>query len=115
MTSCDGCGYAPSNVQPQQAVYQPPQQPYQQDFYQPPKYNGMAIAGFVISIVNIFCMGFLFLFGLIFSIIGLVQTSSSRDLGKGLAIAGIILSALFTVLFIVFWIMIAVMPHWFYF
>jgi hypothetical protein len=65
----------------------PPQQPY---VPQPPqKTNGLAIAGFVTSLL---CMG---LVGLILSIVGLSQIKKDPSQGgKGLAIAGIVLGAL---------------------
>jgi len=48
--------------------------------------NGLAIAGFV-------CSFFFQILGLIFSIIGLVQIKKTGENGKGLAIAGIIISS----------------------
>lgn len=50
-------------------------------------YDGMCIAGFVMSLI-------IPLFGLIFSIVGLVNVRRTGKRGKGLAIAGIIISAL---------------------
>lgn len=65
-------------------------QPYAQQYgYMPPaanqQYNGFAIAGFV-------CSFFTSIIGLIFSIIGLNQIKRQGGKGKGLAIAGIIIS-----------------------
>ena len=57
--------------------------------YQPTPTNGMAIAGFVLSLLG--CTGIL---GLIFSIIGLAQAPRYNNNGKGLAIAGICISGL---------------------
>ncbi len=51
------------------------------------KNNGMAIAGFICSIFSI-------LFGLVFGIIGLRQCKEYGDEGRGLAMAGIIISSL---------------------
>lgn len=66
-----------------------------------PKTNGMAIAGFVISLVSaILCCGSLSTISLIFSIIGLVQAKNCDGNGKGLSIAGIIISSIFVILFI---------------
>lgn len=50
------------------------------------KYNGLAIAGFI-------CSFFVSLLGLILSIVGLNQIKKQGGKGKGLAIAGIIISA----------------------
>mgnify|MGYP000172882995 FL=1 len=50
------------------------------------KYNGLAIAGFI-------CSFLVSLLGLILSIVGLNQIKKQGGKGKGLAIAGIIISA----------------------
>lgn len=57
----------------------------------PQRYNGVAVAGFILSF-------FIALAGLICSIIGLKQTKERGEKGRGLAIAGIIISALSMVL-----------------
>lgn len=57
----------------------------------PQRYNGVAVAGFILSF-------FIALAGLICSIIGLKQTKERDEKGRGLAIAGIIISALSIVL-----------------
>ena len=57
----------------------------------PRKTNGMAVTGFVLSF---FC-GIL---GIIFSAIGMAQTSKDPNQGgRGLAIAGLVISIVFTV------------------
>lgn len=62
--------------------------------------NGLAIAGFVISLL---CCGSLSPVSLILSIIGLIKAKDINGSGKGLAIAGIILSALGIIL-LIFWL-----------
>ena len=62
------------------------------------KWSGMAIAGFVLSF-----FGFLAILGIIFSTIGLSQTKNHKRKGRGLAIAGLIISIL--VLIITFSVM----------
>lgn len=57
----------------------------------PQRYNGVAVAGFILSF-------FIALAGLICSIIGLKQAKERGEKGRGLAIAGIIISALSIVL-----------------
>ena len=73
--------------QPTQPPYAPP---YNQCNYIPPeanqKYNSLAIAGFV-------CSFLVSIVGLILSIIGLNQIKKQGGKGRGLAIAGIIISA----------------------
>ena len=78
----------------------PPQQPY---VPQPPqKTNGLAIGGFVTSLI---CCGPI---GLILSIIGLSQINKNpNEGGKGLAIAGIVIGALGTVGAVIYWIAMA--------
>jgi hypothetical protein len=68
--------------------------------YQTPKTNTMAIAGFVLGILSVsgcLCSYGLpaNILGLVFSIIGLTQINANPEMekGKGLAIAGIVLSA----------------------
>lgn len=79
-------GYQPGqNPPPQGSYYYSPQN----GGYQPPQEasgsNGMAIAGFV-------CSFFIPLLGLIFSIIGLNRSKNMYGKGRGLAIAGIVIS-----------------------
>lgn len=54
---------------------------------EPAQKNGMAIAGFILSFFEP-------LLGLIFSIIGVSKSKNLNGAGKGLAIAGIIISAI---------------------
>lgn len=69
--------------------------------------SGMAVAGFVLSLLGLlffFLPGFgilLGILGLIFSIIGLIQTSNGRS-GKGFAIAGLVLG----LIIIFFWLLV---------
>ena len=70
------------------ANYQAPQQAYAQPQYVPaPSTNGLCIAGLILAFVFP-------LLGLILSIVGLVKVKSSGEGGRGLAIAGIILTEL---------------------
>ena len=62
------------------------------------KFNGMSIAGFVLSLcafitdeAGIFCA----ILGLIFSIIGLTSKNKLKSRGKGFAIAGIAISGVY--------------------
>lgn len=78
--------------------------------------NGLAIAGFVTTLVSsLLCCGIFNIVGLVLSIIGLVKAKDYNGNGKGLAIAGIVIFAVFMVLAIIGWILIAasgeVMPE----
>ena len=70
--------------------------PSQSPYPQQRKTNGMAIAGFVLSF---FC-GIL---GLIFSAVGLSQIGKTGEGGKGLAIAGLVISILSILFAFVIW------------
>jgi hypothetical protein len=77
----------------------PPQQPF---VPQPPqKTNGLALAGFITSLV---CCGPV---GLVLSIIGLSQINKNpQEGGKGLAIAGIIIGGIGIVVGIIYYIVV---------
>ena len=86
---------------PPPAAYPAEQQPfYGQPGYQPQKTNTMAILGLV----------FAFVFsplGLVFSAIGLKQIKQRREGGRGLALAGLILSIIFIVIGIIAGVLLA--------
>ena len=63
--------------------------------------NGLSITGFVLSMISLLCCGLLSPLGLIFSIIGVAKTEKEDTTGKGLAIAGIIISSIMLLLFII--------------
>lgn len=57
--------------------------------------NGLAIAGFVVSLVStLLCCGGLNVVSLVLSIVGAVKAKDYGGSGKGMAIAGIIISAI---------------------
>ena len=63
--------------------------------------NGMAVAGFVTSLVSGLCFcGIFSWLSLIFSIIGVSKAKDCEGKGKGLAIAGIVISAISLILLI---------------
>ena len=65
--------------------------------------NGLAIAGFVVSLVSTFlCCGSFNVISLILSIIGAIKAKDYGGSGKGMAIAGIIISAIGLILLIAF-------------
>ena len=90
--ACSNCGtmmgsVATPTVQPQVVVNNVQAQPA--------KGNGLATAGLITSLVSsILCCGSFNLISLILSIIGLVKSKELGGAGKGMAIAGIVISAI---------------------
>jgi hypothetical protein len=83
---------------------QPPSAPQvQYGGYAPaqPRYSVLAIVGFIVAF-------FISLVGLILSIIALVQIKRTGERGRGLALAGVILGAVFLVFQIIGWIFIGI-------
>lgn len=71
----------------------------------PQKTNGMAIAGFVLSLLGFLSLGLLFilqLLGLLVSCEGLSKSKEISGNGEGLSIAGIVISVLAWLVIIVF-------------
>ena len=56
------------------------------------EFDSMCIAGFICSVSGLFCCGLPALVGVILCIIGLVRTGSNGKRGRGLAVAGLIIS-----------------------
>ena len=63
--------------------------------------NVLCIIGFIISLVSILCCGVTAIFGLVLSILGLVFAAKNNQKGKGMAIAGIVISAILLLFLIV--------------
>ena len=98
--ACPNCG-AMKNANQAQAQPQPQQQVVVNNVPAQSQTNGLAIAGFVVSLVStILCCGSLNVVSLILSIIGAVKAKDYGGSGKGMAIAGIIISAIGLVLLI---------------
>lgn len=70
------------------------------------KTNGFAVAGFVMGLISILfcwcCFGVTQILGVIFSAVALSQIKKTGEGGKGLAVAGLVLSVLCIVLSAVF-------------
>ena len=67
------------------------------------KTNGLAIAGFTVTLVStILCCGIFNMVGLVLSIIGLVKAKDYDGNGKGLAIAGIVICCVCILISIIF-------------
>lgn len=69
---------------------------------EPQSVSGLAITGFVISLISILCCGLTAVIGLIFSIAGLVVTSKKKKRGLGFAISGVVISSFLTLFFVLF-------------
>ena len=106
---CPNCGAKVEDMKEEVVetvvVNEPPRQNYagaQQTQSKPT--NGLAITGFIMSLVSfIFCCGTLSPISLILSIIGAVDAGKKNGSGKGMAIAGIIISAVTVVFAIIVW------------
>ena len=68
-----------------------------------PKKSGLCVAGFITSLVQFITLGFLSPLSMILSICGVVSCRGGRKTGKGLGIAGIIISV-FGIIFMCFWL-----------
>lgn len=88
--------YAP---QPNYAQQYPPQGAYGYPMAPVDQWNGMCIAGFI-------CSFFFPLVGLVLSIIALVQINKSGEKSRGMAIAGIVIGGISTVLSLIAIIMV---------
>ena len=87
---------------PQPAIIQPAAQPVQPVYAQPitqpvvkkEKKNGLCVAGFVLSLIGLGCLGITCPIGFLLSLIGLIVAIAKKQKGKGFAIAGLIISAI---------------------
>ena len=113
-TFCINCGYNLSQLnQVQDEVQVQVQNPnpnqnnynnnnfngnYNQNVQMVPTYtNGMAITGFVLGIVSLLCCCYtsiLAVVGIVFAIVGLNNANTHGGIGKGFAIAGIVLNSI---------------------
>ena len=88
--------YEPAAAAPSYQDYQKPRTEPQfsaaED--QPKTTNGLCIAALITSLVSIIFLGFTAGISLILSIIGLIAASKKKQKGKGMAIAGIIISVI---------------------
>lgn len=75
------------------------------------KTESFAIAGFVLSIVSFLCYGSTSILGLIFSIVGFVNCNKNGKDGKGLAIAGIIISSIMFIVLIILYIFMFILGY----
>ena len=98
--ACPNCG-ASQNANPQPQVVA--------NNAQQSGTNGLAIAGFIVSLVSlVLCCGSASVISLVLSIIGSVKAKNYDGNGKGFAIAGIIISAVGIAVFIVMCILYGV-------
>ena len=66
------------------------------------KMNVMCVVGFILSVLSLFCCGFSSFPALIVSVIGFLQARAKGEKGKFLGLAGIIISAVLMLVFIIF-------------
>jgi hypothetical protein len=94
-------------------------QPYGGGFQQgmqpagPPRNNGLSIAGFVLSLVNVIPCFWVFplpaILGIVFGFVGKGQINADPhgQRGKGMAIAAIVVGIVFVLIAVAFWIWVA--------
>ena len=63
--------------------------------------NGLAIAGFVCSLYGLITCGITSVIGLVLSIIGLNKSKELNGKNKGMAIAGIVISAIIIIIYVI--------------
>ncbi|MFC6704484.1 DUF4190 domain-containing protein [Flexivirga alba] len=79
--------------------------------YQPAPTNGLALASMITSIAGIFVLrGFSGIVAVILGVMGLKRSKEIQDVGRGQAIAGIIIGAAQFVLLIAF-VLIVIVAH----
>lgn len=98
---CEKCGSPVDGGKQTKNVETPTQTVYNNTYNVAPakKTNGLALGGFITTLVSsLLCCGSFNLIGLILCIIGLVKAKDYDGNGKGLAIAGIIICVVVTIL-----------------
>ena len=74
----------------------------------PAKTNGLALAGFIVSLVStILCCGSFNVISLVLSIVGAIKAKDYGGNGKGFAIAGIVISVIGMIFLIIFYFIYA--------
>ena len=110
---CTNCGAQFPDQEPVSAPASSWQQPTSESAYTPADipeaqtYSALAITGFIISIVSIFCCGMTALIGLIFSLIGLFVSLKKTKKGTAFAVVGIIISGILTL-----FILLSIIVSW---
>ncbi|MBR2522842.1 MAG: zinc ribbon domain-containing protein [Clostridiales bacterium] len=94
----------PQYQQPQPVYSAPASNNNYSTFTEQPKNNGCCVAGFVVSLVSLLCCGLTAIISLILSIIGLATVGKKKQKGKGLAVAGLIISIVQCIFFIFFFL-----------
>lgn len=105
MNMCPNCGIAVNTNQPVNTAT-----PTTNNTTPSNQSNGLATAGFVTSLISsLLCCGSFNLISLILSIVGLTNAKNCGGKGKGMAIAGIIISAVWMVIFILIVIILPIL------
>lgn len=91
---CPKCGIV-FETQPH-IVYENPQTTYVEKPRETPKTSGMAVAGFVLAVLQFFVNGdistILGLLSLVFSLVGMSHTKNGAMRGRGFAIVGLLIT-----------------------
>lgn len=97
---CSNCGKVLKEIEENVEVIEPVTNQYNSPEQKPA--NGLAIAGFVVSLVSLVCCGGIFgIIGLILSVVGSSKAKELNGSGQGLAVAGIVLGIISMLYFII--------------
>lgn len=92
---CENCGIVFENNQQPPVVYVNTQQKESEE-REEPRTSGMAVAGFIMAILQLFLNGnisnILYLLAIIFSFVGMSHTKNGEMRGRGFAVAGLIIT-----------------------
>lgn len=92
---CENCGIVFENNQQPPVVYVNTQQKESEE-REEPRTSGMAVAGFIMAILQLFLSGnisvILGLLAIIFSFVGMSHTKNGKMRGRGFAVVGLIIT-----------------------
>ena len=92
---CKNCGIVFENNQQPPVVYVNTQQKEREE-REEPRTSGMAVAGFIMAILQLFLNGnisnILYLLAIIFSFVGMSHTKNGEMRGRGFAVVGLIIT-----------------------
>jgi len=101
-TFCLNCG---AQLEAAQAEAAPEAAPAAAPVAEKKKVNGLAVAGFVISLVGLFCAGIICgIISVVLSAVALKQIPAKNQGGKGLAVAGLVIGIIDLATIVISWL-----------